>query len=292
MPGIAAQKTEKLLSRFEELLHAVQQADEESVHRLRTTSRRIEAVMFYAGFELTSSAEQVLKRIGRLRKQAGKVRDLDVLGAMLHGVEVDSVQSQKEEVEQELQSRRAKHARKLTKKVTAEVDEGLADDLNELRQVINSARSQRAGVYLDRALDEFAEVSAKFPELNESNLHDFRIACRRVRYVAEIAEGLRDGKRATELVKELQDAIGTWHDWTELAQTASDDLGRNAPLVSLLRARRKSAFHHAIVTAQKQREALLEVRTARQSRRRSSSRRKPPTGVRSATAELNGRLRA
>jgi CHAD domain-containing protein len=292
MAGVAAKKTEKLVDRFEELLHAAHEASEENVHRVRTTARRIEAVMLNGGFERTPKAERVLKSIGVLRKQAGKVRDLDVQRSMVEGIAMESGQQQKDEVVHALLSSRAKQARKLVKKVGAAVDDGLLSDLGELTNVARRSRGERAGAYVDRALDEFADVAARFPELNESNLHEFRIACRRVRYVAEIAESIKDGKRTMELVKALQDAIGTWHDWTELAQTASDLLGRNAPLVGRLRAHRKSAFHNAIFTARKQRDTLLELRDARQNRRGRAVRRKAPSRAMTSAQETRRPQRA
>ena len=49
-----------------------------SVHRLRTTIRRIESLVSYANPDIGKKEERSLEKLTDLRKRAGKVRDLDV----------------------------------------------------------------------------------------------------------------------------------------------------------------------------------------------------------------------
>ena len=68
---------------------AEDKAPPKNVHRVRTTIRRIESLVSYANPDLDKKLERTLEKMADLRKQAGKVRDLDVqvglLGALANG---------------------------------------------------------------------------------------------------------------------------------------------------------------------------------------------------------------
>src|SRR5215475_15977331 len=57
-----------------------------SVHRLRTTIRRIESAVSYSNPNLGKKLERSVERLGELRKRAGRVRDLDVQSKLLDQV--------------------------------------------------------------------------------------------------------------------------------------------------------------------------------------------------------------
>ena len=48
------------------------------VHRLRTTTRRMESLIEYLHPKLTRKQSDAMQELGALRKRAGKVRDLDI----------------------------------------------------------------------------------------------------------------------------------------------------------------------------------------------------------------------
>jgi CHAD domain-containing protein len=52
---------------------------QDEVHDLRTNSRRIEAALHALSLDSGRPERQALKQISKLRKRAGKVRDMDVL---------------------------------------------------------------------------------------------------------------------------------------------------------------------------------------------------------------------
>lgn len=56
-------------------------ASAHDVHRFRTNSRRIEALLPALSLDSGSNAKHMLKQTSKLRRQAGKVRDMDVLSA-------------------------------------------------------------------------------------------------------------------------------------------------------------------------------------------------------------------
>jgi CHAD domain-containing protein len=51
----------------------------EQIHDLRTSARRFEAAFKALALEDAGIPKSVFKELGRLRKRAGKVRDMDVL---------------------------------------------------------------------------------------------------------------------------------------------------------------------------------------------------------------------
>jgi CHAD domain-containing protein len=58
----------------------------ESVHKFRTNSRRVEAVLSEIPAKLNRNDKKLLKLLSRLRKKAGRVRDLDVEIASLRSL--------------------------------------------------------------------------------------------------------------------------------------------------------------------------------------------------------------
>jgi CHAD domain-containing protein len=66
-------KLRKLLKK----MPAVPNADD--IHSVQTSSSRIEVMIHALSLDLRHSNRQVLKQISKLRKRAGRVRDMDVL---------------------------------------------------------------------------------------------------------------------------------------------------------------------------------------------------------------------
>jgi CHAD domain-containing protein len=61
--------------------------------------------------------------------------------------------------------------------------------------------------------------------VTEDVLHEYRIAVKRARYAAEFAQKSVEGAQFIAQLKRLQDAVGNWHDWLTLTQTAAKRLG-------------------------------------------------------------------
>jgi CHAD domain-containing protein len=71
---------------------------------------------------------------------------------------------------------------------------------------------------------------------------------KRVRYAAEFAPRSSEATQFIGQVKRLQDAIGNWHDWLTLTQSASKRLGdvNQSSLVAALQNVTGSKFRHAV----------------------------------------------
>src|ERR1700736_1789180 len=60
----------------------------ESVHRFRTSSRRVEVLVADLARKRSGNDTKLLKQLARLRKKAGRLRDLDVQTASLRSLKI------------------------------------------------------------------------------------------------------------------------------------------------------------------------------------------------------------
>jgi len=93
--------------------------------------------------------------------------------------------------------------------------------------------------------------------VTEALLHKYRILSKRARYAAEFAEQSNESGQFIAGIKRLQDALGDWHDWLILTQTASEHLGevRESSLVAELHNVTGAKFRHAVAVLSQMRGA-------------------------------------
>jgi CHAD domain-containing protein len=265
-------RTQALFDKLLRISRLSTSAKPETVHQLRTTIRRIEILVATTWPVPSPKEEKLLKQLARLRRRAGKVRDLDVQIAALGGVRLESVTRDRARVMAFLEKARARREGKVLKAFQDGVDAGLHKRLKRTaarlqQETPKPPQSHAAGDrFLAAALDKFAAAVKQRPALSESNLHDFRMDCKRVRYLAEMAgEGPRVAA-AIEQLKRIQDSVGVWHDWVTLTATAEGVLAHaaQAPLLSALRASTRSKYLEALRITADARRALLEMRDSHQ----------------------------
>jgi CHAD domain-containing protein len=217
----------------------------QSVHRFRTGTRRLQILLGELSPKLDRNQKKLLKLLSRIRKRAGKVRDLDVQLAALRSLKFLGEPRRKTQLVNRLIELRAQQDKKLHKAV----DE---DTVREIRK-----RLKRAGKNFkpeaDRdpltvAKEMLAAINEGNAPINEALLHQYRILSKRARYAAEFAEPSAKAEQFIAGVKRIQDALGDWHDWLTLTQTASEHLGevRESPLVAELHNVTGAKFHHAV----------------------------------------------
>jgi CHAD domain-containing protein len=237
-------------------------ASPDSVHKMRTGIRRVETLL--EALEADGRNERrLLKRLQRLRRRGGRVRDLDVQAEALRNLKIETEGACKNQVVDHLRQQRGKQAKKLVSM--------LDGDLPELRKRLRraaarlakpEAASQKRAPGLDplaRALRQFAAI-ADWP-LNDQNLHEFRLRCKRIRYTAEMAGDKPEAVYAVQQLKNIQDAIGAWHDWTELTATAVRVLedAATCPLVVAMRNVTRAKLSHALRVVNQSRSNLLPL---------------------------------
>jgi CHAD domain-containing protein len=84
--------------------------------------------------------------------------------------------------------------------------------------------------------------------MDAEKLHRCRIAVKRARYAAELAEKSAAATRFIADLKRMQDALGNWHDWQLLTETARQRLGdvNQSSLVAVLHNVTQGKFRQAV----------------------------------------------
>lgn len=234
----------------------------EEVHQLRTTIRRFETLVAAAGKKRGSA--KLLKPLARLRRRAGKVRDLDVQLAALREIRLETAGADKARVMRSLQKLHKKREKKLITAAKSELADGLSTRLEDARRNLRRQPETTARKdYTSAALDKFAKLARSSPPLNEDTLHSFRMACKRVRYLAEMSGENASAEQIVSQLKRIQDAIGEWHDLVSLVETAEGVISiPHSPLLTILRTRARSEFIQALRITAEAKTALLRMRGA------------------------------
>jgi CHAD domain-containing protein len=230
------------------ILECLAKPRKKPVHRLRTTTRRIEAQL-----ELLSllphlpphkkSGDKAARLLAKIRQAAGKVRDLDVQDDLIRKQASRNAPLRSEALQ-------LRHA--LAKQRTAEADSLLAVlhkqesrlplTMNELHESLKPADSLTLSesALIDLVHTWYAEnvpavppPSARQSASAVEHLHDIRKKAKLARYLAESApKNAAKAHRLAARYESLQEAGGEWHDWLLLAEIASDHLGKSSKLAA------------------------------------------------------------
>jgi len=191
------------------------EGDDKTVHHVRTGLRRLEAF----------GESRLPKRLRKLRKESGKVRDLDVLMQLSEKLTLspDQKATLRKRAEKVRKSE-AKRLRKLAKRVQPK-------KLRKWAEKHASGQSAQGADLIGKL--EWVLADPKYQELDERNLHDFRLALKPLRYRSEAA---KEGQAAelAQFIHAAQSKAGDWHDWQMLQGFAREILGAEAAAVSAL----------------------------------------------------------
>ena len=246
----------------------------QEIHGFRTSSRRLEAAM--QALSMVSGRERrIVKRISKLRKRAGKIRDMDVLTE--HASSIDAGPKEKEcmvQLLEHLGAERQQQVRKFdsaTQKYGPKLRRRLKNTESDLENLLNRSRgngsrgndaSGNAGASaLKRIVD--LEVPAR---LNKTNLHQYRLKVKELRDLLLLAD--TRGAKPPEFVTKLgdvKDAIGEWHDWEELTKVAGQVLehGSRCQLIRELSVTSEQKYNHALSLTQAMRKKYIPVHRRR-----------------------------
>ena len=194
----------------------------ENVHRFRTGTRRLQILMGELSTKPDSRHKKLFKLLNRLRKRAGKVRDLDVQLAALRSLKVPQEPRRKTQLVNNLIELRAQQEKKLRK----------ATDKDTVREIRKRLKRAAKNFKPEASRDPLAVAQGMLQAIDrgdapatEALLHQYRILSKRARYAAEFADDSVESQRFIAGVKRIQDALGDWHDWLTLTQTAIKHLG-------------------------------------------------------------------
>jgi CHAD domain-containing protein len=232
----------------------------ENVHRFRIYSRRVETLLDDLA-EPRRNQRKLLKLLGRLRKKAGRVRDLDVQISALRTLKIPQEPERKSQLMRSLVDERAKREKKLPKVFTRKT-------IAEIRK--RGKRAARSlNIPADRdpatlAIGRMAELGRDQAWATEKTLHRYRIAGKRARYLAEFGDKTPEAVRVIEQLKRLQDALGDWHDWLQLTARAEELFGgvQESALVSALRNITRAKFRQGVNVLTDLRASLIAKKPA------------------------------
>jgi CHAD domain-containing protein len=215
------------------------------VHRFRTDTRRLQTLLGELSPKLDRNQKKLLKILGRLRKRAGKVRDLDVQLTALRALKVSQEPRRKTQLVNRLIELRSEQEKKLRKAADGETVQELRKRLKRANKSFSPEASRDPLAAARGMLERIERTDAP---LSEAVLHQYRILSKQARYAAEFAAKSAEATQFIASLKRLQDAVGDWHDWLTLTQSASDQLGdvRESSLAAELHNVTGAKFRHAV----------------------------------------------
>jgi len=203
------------------------------VHKLRTASRRVEAIAGVLGAADGKKPRRLVESIEPVRKAAGGVRDMDVLLADTRKLARYASGESLTRLVAHLKIVRQQNAEELQHALHHR-HKAVLEDIKEysrfVASVLKRAKSfSRSGTDADQnreiihssAMNVLRELGDWKP-LDAGNLHEFRLKVKQLRYTLQL-----DAQADPGLVEELGDVqrrIGDWHDWQQLEEIAREFL--------------------------------------------------------------------
>jgi CHAD domain-containing protein len=225
-----------------------------AVHELRSETRRIEAQLdllrrMHGLPPYRPAAEKLLRRLHKLRRRAGRVRDCDVQRKLLKAGDGELISQHEshqslEELRPDIENLRkilGRHRRRAERKLLRSIEKQQAKLAGDLETVLSALKPAEAAQVPSHEL--LASIARKFGrsllfhEAGEKKLHDLRKAAKHARYQCEALPGASAAAFAKQL-ETLQDAGGSWHDLLELTKRGASKLGTGHPLTLVLEHRR------------------------------------------------------
>jgi len=240
------------------------------VHELRTTTRRVEAIVAALPQLVGKESRSLLKSIEPIRKAAGGVREMDVMIGNARKLARHVAGDPLTRLVEQLQIARQQNAGEL-RRVLGRRRAAARQNLKEYSSLIRTtaAHTKKAasanglpahshdGIH-SAAGDVVRELSA-WPPLTADNIHAFRLKVKELRYILQLSADADSG--LAEALGEVQRRIGDWHDWHQLHEIASEILSSERDGALLMRIRETSSrkLRQALAAANKLRGKYLSM---------------------------------
>jgi len=245
----------------------------ENVHGFRTSSRRVEAILEELGANPSRNHKKLLKLLSRLRKKAGRVRDLDAQIGALRSLKIHQEPGRRAQLIRVLIEERMRREKKVAGTFDSKT---VAEVRKRLRRAANKLKGLEEADVFALARRRVSQLGADRGPITEKTLHQYRIVGKRARYLAELAGKDSAAEQFIAQLKRMQDVLGDWHDWLQLSARAEELFGGvpGSALVAALQNVTRAKFRQAV-------HALMETRAALGSKKpsilepRASSAQKP-----------------
>jgi len=223
------------------------QPEAKKVHRFRTGVRRLQALLEELCPARDRNQKRLLKLLTRMRKKAGKVRDLDVQLAALRSLKFPQEPRRKTQLMQQLIELRGQREKKLSKALTREAVREIHKRLKRARKDFHPEVNRDPLSVARQVLEPIAKADG-LP--TEELVHQYRLLAKRARYTAEFASKSPESAQFIAQIERVQDALGDWHDWITLTRSAAKRLGdvHESSLVAALHNVTGAKFRNAVTS--------------------------------------------
>jgi CHAD domain-containing protein len=260
---------DRLLKPLKKLRKLIRRMDRQpapgKVHDLRTNTRRFESIFQALSLEEHGVGKSTLKDLGRLRKRAGKVRDLDVLTGFASTIHLKGEEECGVQLLENLGAQRKKHATRLYKEAIR-LRSSLHKDLKHASSIVAKLLQEKASVSkADTRTADTMAAAAKLSaglatprQLGRKTLHPYRLKVKGLRNVLQMADSAVRSKFVDDL-GQVKDAIGEWHDWEELVSIARKvlDHGKECALQGELKRIVEQKYEKALGVSERLRKTYL-----------------------------------
>ena len=253
-----SEKLQKPLRKLRKSLKKLSpQPSPEEIHDIRTRSRQLEAILHALMLDRNKPGQRLLGSVAPIRKRAGKLRDMDVLTGFAARLTARGEEECRIQLIQALGGKRLQFERKLFKAAAANGGNARRhlkrySTFIARRMTPKKSRTPEPNEWPGDAMAVAFQLSselARWPALKASNVHPWRLKVKELRYVLQLAED--SDSRFVEALGEAKDAIGEWHDWTELEAIAKEvlDHGTGCQLVKEIHSTAQEKLDHALAVA-------------------------------------------
>ncbi|HVT87451.1 MAG TPA: CHAD domain-containing protein [Tepidisphaeraceae bacterium] len=217
---------DKLVEDLHQLVpDALEQFDEESIHKARVTTRRLKAAVELLDSVLDSDHAKPFAKVGRkLRRRLGPMRDMDVMIGHLDDIpQASKFAPAVDYLKQQLQIKREKARSESTQKMSPIKVVGRLASWSALRRDVTEAGDRTESLIEQSVHRQVREFQAQSQGLGHgTDPHALRIAGKSLRYTLELAKasGHQLPSDVLKTFKRMQDMLGTWHDFVVLASRA------------------------------------------------------------------------
>jgi len=240
------------------------------VHKLRTTTRRVEAIAAALASNDAKKSRRLLRSIEPVRKAAGGVRDMDVLIANARKLARHSAGDSLTRLLEHLQIARQQKAEELRRALGRRRD-AAREDLKEYFRLVRSvlapvidpalakARADQPHEGVHTAAMNVLRELGEWPPLDAENIHAFRLKVKELRYILQLSANSDVG--LAEALGNVQRRIGDWHDWHQLEEIAREVLDAERDHAILVRIAQtvKRKFGQALAAANRLRGTYLST---------------------------------
>lgn len=230
------------------------------VHKLRTAARRTEAIAAALPNGGQKKSRHLIKLIEPVRKAAGGVRDMDVLMTNARRLARYHAGDSLTRLVEHLKIARQQNAVGLRRELGRH-HKTVRGELKEYSKLVRfalaPAKPQENGAVRGEAAHEYVHTVAMnivrgleaWPSLDASNIHEFRLKVKELRYILQLYADADDG--FVDKLGEVQRLVGDWHDWLQLDEIAHEvlDPAKDATLLAHIAETTKRKFSRALTSA-------------------------------------------